>query len=236
MTRFVIYKRLSRVSKTGDNLGLDAQQTTIDHFLRTQEDCTVLETFEEIETGTNKRAHPQLLKALELCKSTKATLIIAKLDRLARNVHFVSGLMESRVDFIALDMKEATPLTIHILAAVAEAEAKTISARTKAALAEKKRQGFVLGKPENFTNEHRRLGALAVNRKKVQVADNYAVKLFPTINFLRYTKKLPTYRIAEELNRLKVPSPQGKQGSWTATQVRRCLVRVDNMVVNGYEF
>jgi DNA invertase Pin-like site-specific DNA recombinase len=236
MTSYVIYKPMTKESKSGANLGLDAQQTTIDNFLKTQPAYQVLEIFEEIETGTNKKVRPQLLKALDLCKSKNATLVIAKLDRLARNVHFVSGLMESKVNFVALDMPEATPFSIHIYAAIAEHEARTISARTKAALAEKKRQGFKLGKPENFTTEHKRLGALAVNRMKAQKADNYAVKLFPTLSFLVNSRNLSSNQAARELNRLNIPTPKGKTGNWCATQVVRCLTRVEKMVVDGQQF
>ena len=90
--------------------------------------------FTEVKSG-RKSARPELAKALALCKKRKATLVIARLDRLARNVHFISGLMETKVEFVACDMPEATPFMLHMLAAVAQEEARAISARTKAALA-----------------------------------------------------------------------------------------------------
>ena len=100
--------------------------------------------FTEVESG-RKSARPELAKALALCKRCKATLIIARLDRLARNVHFISGLMETKVKFVACDMPEATPFMLHIYAAVAQEEARAISARTKAALAAAKARGVRLG-------------------------------------------------------------------------------------------
>jgi len=106
----------------------------------------LIDSFEEIESGRRKD-RPQLLAALELCRQHKATLVIAKLDRLARNVAFVSGLMESGVDFMAADMPEANRLTVYILEAVAEHEREVISVRTRDALAAAKARGQRLGNP-----------------------------------------------------------------------------------------
>jgi len=224
---YIIYKRLSKESKSGANLGLHAQQFAIDSFFNSQNDYQILKTFQEIETGTNKKHRPQLHAALEMCKEQNATLIIAKLDRLARNVHFVSGLMESKVNFIALDLREATPLTLHILAAVAEAEAKSISQRTSAALQELKRQGKSLGVegrnnlefPQTFEGT-----ALCRIRTKLKAVE-FAKKAYPYLAFFKQ-QGFTNVKIAQELNNLKYEAPGGKVGKWTSVGVARCLGRV----------
>ena len=144
MTGFVAYYRVSTDRQGQSGLGLDAQREAVAGFVR---DHPLLATFEEIESGKRSDNRPELAAAIELCRKRKATLVIAKLDRLARDVHFVSGLMKSGVQFVAVDMPFAEPLTIHIIAAMAEHERRMISARTKAALAEVKRRGGKLGNP-----------------------------------------------------------------------------------------
>jgi DNA invertase Pin-like site-specific DNA recombinase len=130
-------------------LGLEAQRESVRRFLASQhagEDQPVAE-YTEIESGKRSTNRPQLLAALAECKRLKATLVIAKLDRLARSVHFISGLMEAGVEFVAVDMPQANKLTVHIMAAMAEFEAQAISQRTKAGLAVLKDRGVQLGNP-----------------------------------------------------------------------------------------
>lgn len=142
MRKFVSYIRVSTKKQGKSGLGLEGQREAVKNFVGNGE---VIKEFKEIETGTNKRERPTLKKALRFAKMHGATLVIAKLDRLSRNVHFISGLMETKVDFVACDNPEATPLTIHILAAVAENEARQISERTKAALAAARKRGVKFG-------------------------------------------------------------------------------------------
>jgi DNA invertase Pin-like site-specific DNA recombinase len=143
LTAFVAYFRVSTQKQGQSGLGLEAQKEVVRRHV---ERCGGTITAEFIEVESGKRAdRPQLASALALCKKSGATLIIAKLDRLARNVAFIANLMDAGVDFTACDLPQASRLTIHILAAVAENEAKAISERTKAALAAKKAQGFKLG-------------------------------------------------------------------------------------------
>ena len=139
----VAYYRVSTAKQGRSGLGLEAQQAAVQNYLNggTWE---LAGEFIEVESG-RKTERPELVKALALCKKHKATLVIARLDRLARNVHFISGLMEAKVKFVACDMPEATPFMLHIYAAVAQEEARAISARTKAALAAAKQRGVRLG-------------------------------------------------------------------------------------------
>ena len=144
-------------------LGPQAQQSCVADFARYGQH-EIIASYQGIETG--KRAdRPELAKAIAHAKRAKATLVIAKLDRLARNVHFLSGLMESRVDFVCCDNPHANRLTLHILAAVAEDEARRISERTKAALAAFKARGGKLGTPANLTPEAARRGSEATQAK-----------------------------------------------------------------------
>jgi DNA invertase Pin-like site-specific DNA recombinase len=150
------------------------------------------------------------------CHDHGATLIIAKLDRLARNVHFVSGLMESKVKFVACDMPEANELTIHIMAAFAEHEAKRISQRTKDALAVAKGRGVVLGKA----------GAdnLRPNiEERQRTADAFAEKLRPLCDSMR-ARGLSQRGMVAELNSIGVPAPRG--GAWQVAQVQRIVQRL----------
>jgi DNA invertase Pin-like site-specific DNA recombinase len=179
-------------------------------------------SYTEIESG-RKAERPQLLKAIAHAKRAKATLIIAKLDRFSRNVAFVSNLMESGVTFVACDNPQANRLTVHILAAVAEQEARSISERTKAALAAAKARGIELGR-NNLTKAGGRRGALraaAVHRAARQVA--YA-DLLPTIEALRGAGL--SYRaIAARLN---VDGQRTRRdAAWNAGQVRRVVLGSD---------
>ncbi|WP_415814909.1 recombinase family protein, partial [Deinococcus marmoris] len=159
-TPAVAYYRVSTAKQGQSGLGLEAQQAAVLAYARSKDLALTLE-FTEVETGTRKRRRPQLETALAQTRRVGGVLLIAKLDRLARNVAVVATLMESGVRFVAVDMPEADNLTIHVMAAVAEREAQLISARTKAALAARKARGLKLGKPENLTPEARQAGAAA---------------------------------------------------------------------------
>ena len=130
--KIVSYIRVSTKAQGNSGLGLEAQRTTVAAFARERQ-AKILAEYREVETGKRKD-RPELAKALAHCRRSKAILVVAKLDRLARNVAFTSALMDSGVEFVCCDNPHANRLTIHILAAVAEAEAVAISERTKAAL------------------------------------------------------------------------------------------------------
>lgn len=132
-THIIAYYRVSTKKQGASGLGLDAQKSAVNSYA-TAHGLTITAEFTEIETGTNKAARPEISRAIEAAKTSGGRLVIAKLDRLARNVTFISALMDSGIDFVACDMPDANRLTIHIMAAMAEHEAHAISARTKAAL------------------------------------------------------------------------------------------------------
>jgi DNA invertase Pin-like site-specific DNA recombinase len=154
------YYRVSTARQGASGLGLEAQRAAVKAYAAAH-GMQITAEFTEVETGTSKRQRVEIHRAIAETQRTGGTLIIAKLDRLARNVHFVSGLMQSRVPFAAVDMPDANDLTIHIIAAVAEATARQISAHTKAALEAACARGTKLGSPQNLTDKARAAGAAA---------------------------------------------------------------------------
>ncbi|UTP41437.1 recombinase family protein [Phenylobacterium sp. LH3H17] len=212
--RFVAYYRVSTEKQGRSGLGLDAQREAVATYLNGGH-WQLLAEFTETETGKGSNAlakRPQLRAALEHAKKHKATLVIAKLDRLARNVAFIAQLMEAGVDFIAVDNPTANRLTLHILAAVAEHEREMISERTKAALAAAKARGQVLGR--NGANLALRNKAVAAERLQPIAAD---------LNALR-DEGLSVRGIAAALNERGIPSPGG--AGWHAANTHRALKRL----------
>ena len=206
MKKYVAYYRVSTVKQGRSGLGLEGQKTMVNNFLKSN-DGVVLDSFTEIETGTSKKLRVEIFKAIEYAKQNDAVLLIAKLDRLARNVHFVSSLMETGVEFMCCDMPSANNLTVFILSAIAEEEARTISLRTRLALAEKKKQGFKLGTPENLTYEHRLKGAEAMKIKSLNNKTNQQA----TALIIEYREKGMTYdKIAIKLSQLNFKTVRGK--------------------------
>lgn len=166
MKKFVSYYRVSRKEQGLSGLGLSAQKSSVVKYVESQ-DGVIIQEFTEIETGTNKRERVEIHKAIEMAKKEGAVLVIAKLDRLARQVTFVSSLMDSGIEFLAVDMPSANNFTIHIFSALAEQEAKLISSRTKVALAELKKQGTVLGNPKNLNDEARARGLSTIKENAI---------------------------------------------------------------------
>jgi len=212
--KFVAYFRVSTDRQGQSGLGLDAQREAVMRYLSAG-GWPPLAEFTEVETGKGSNAldrRPQLQAALTFARKHKATLIIAKLDRLARNVHFVSGLMETGVPFVAADRPDADRFLIHLEAALAEREAKLVSDRTKAALAAAKARGRVLGANGRVLAEQHKADAL--------------VRVAPVADRLRALRAdgLSLRRIADTLNGEGIPSPGG--ASWGAVNVQRALARV----------
>jgi DNA invertase Pin-like site-specific DNA recombinase len=214
MVGHVAYYRVSTAGQGRSGLGLEAQRAAVRQFLG---DAPLLAEFVEVESG-KRSDRPQLVAALAAAKKAKATLVIAKLDRLARNVHLVSGLMESGVDFVAADNPHANRLTLHILAAVAEDEAKRISERTIAALAAAKARGVKLGNPK--------IAELAQRRKATEQAraGANAAGLDDVVRGLRSEGFVTVRQIVEQLNSRGVPTPKG--GRWHIVTVHRLLKRL----------
>jgi DNA invertase Pin-like site-specific DNA recombinase len=218
--KFISYLRVSTARQGASGLGLEAQREAVSRYLNGGH-WELIQEVVEVESG-KRNDRPAIAEALRLCRLHKAKLVIAKLDRLARNVHFISSLMESGVDFVACDFPEANRLTVHILAAVAEHEATMISARTKAALTAAKARGTVLGGQRGSVE--RMAGMAAIGNAASAVVRKAAVSkrrddLLPVIESLRANGAASFRAIAQGLNAAGLTTARGKQ--WTATQVLR---------------
>jgi len=213
---FVAYYRVSTDRQGRSGLGLEAQREAVARFLAGYGGTALLGEFTEVESGS-RADRPQLAAALALAlaRRRRATLVIAKLDRLARSVAFIAGLMEGGAPFVACDNPYATPLTIHILAAVAQHEREAISARTKAALAVAKTRGTRLGNPNGAPA--RVLAAVANRAGAVRRAE--AVR--PLAERLA-AQGLSLRAVARELEERRIPTARG--GRWYAASVRALLM------------
>lgn len=212
---YISYLRVSTQQQGKSGLGLEAQREAVTGYLNGG-NWKLVKEFVEVETGKGSNAlkkRPVLREALAAAKKVKATLVVAKLDRLARNVHFITELMESKVKFVCCDMPEANELTIHMMAAIAQFEAKRISERTKEALAVVKARGVKLGNP------HLR----ELHRPLKENADAFAEKLRPTITAYR-SSGMTQRGIVEALNDLEVKTP--RNGKWGLRQVQLLMARL----------
>ena len=208
--KFVAYYRVSTDRQGASGLGLEAQRATVAQYVAAWH---LLAEFQEIESGKSAQ-RPQLATALETCRKSNATLVIAKLDRLSRNVVFIGTLMEGDVPFVACDMPHANEMTIHILAAVAQGERKAISERTKAALEVAKARGTRLGNPRWEESIDR--ARAARNGTPVPLA---------VVSQIRSCRKdgWPLRRIAAHLNAMAVRTPRGCK--WHSETVKAVLKR-----------
>ena len=220
MQKYVSYLRVSTQRQGRSGLGLEAQRAAVETHA---EDGSIIREYVEVESG-KRQDRPELEAALRECKLTGATLLVAKLDRLARNVEFTARLMNSGVDFVAADMPEANKLTIHIIAAMAEHEREQISERTKAALAAAKRRGVKLGgtRPgSGWRNDNQKLGPKAI----VASADLYADDLRDVLQDIGPGS---LRQIAAELELRNIRTPRG--GAWTASSVSRVQKRLGTLI------
>jgi DNA invertase Pin-like site-specific DNA recombinase len=216
------YYRVSTAQQGASGLGLEAQREAVARHVAGAGGVIVAE-FEEIESG-KKNDRPQIAAALGACRLRRASLVIAKLDRLARNVHFVSSLMESGVDFVACDNPHATKLIIHILVAVAEHEREMISARTKAALAAVKARGGKLGNPRLKPGDRR--AARAARAVRTANAAAHARDVLPYITAARAAGCASLSDLARALTARGIQTPAGAL-EWNTTQIRRILARAE---------
>ena len=215
--RFISYYRVSTATQGRSGLGVEAQQAAVRAFLNGG-DWKLLGEFTEVESGANN-ARPELGKALNACRLKGATLVIAKLDRLSRDAHFLLGLDKAGVDFVAADMPSPNRMTVGIMAVVAEEERRMIAARTKAALAAAKARGTILGGWKGGPKVDGKLGAVA-NKGKAYV---FASKLAPIMAELQ-ARSLSLREMAEELTTQGIQTAGG--GNWTASGVRSVLIRL----------
>jgi DNA invertase Pin-like site-specific DNA recombinase len=252
--KLVPYRRVSTQSQGESGLGLEAQDAAIQAYAQ-MTGCKVIASYCEVETGKrdDMENRPELLKAIAHAKRSKATLVIAKMDRLARSVYVLAELHKSGVDFVACDNPNANRLTVQILMAVAENEARQISERTKAALAAYKannrvskrikllypdgvptdvaketagKLGASLRQCRNLTDDDRKKGNIAAADAKREATRNAYADLVPIIQELAARtgeEKLSQAEIANELNRLGHTTTSG--APWTQAQVSRMIAR-----------
>ena len=215
--KFVAYFRVSTDRQGKSGLGLEAQREAVMNYLDGGR-WTLIGEFTEVESG-KRNDRPELVKALAACKRQKAKLVIAKLDRLGRNLAFIATLMESGVEFVAVDNPHVNELTVHFLAAVAQHEQEMISERTKAALLAAKRRGRRLGNPNLPEAARRGVAALKANAKR------FAANVRPIIDEIIAAGAKSHNAIAAKLNERNVPTARG--GVWTHVQVGAILRRFE---------
>jgi len=219
--RYIAYYRVSTQRQGRSGLGLEAQRQAV--FDRLCGNGELIAEYTEVESG-RKNDRPRLAEALAACRLHRATLIIAKLDRLARNVAFVSNLMEAGagVEFEAVDFPQANRLTIHILAAVAEHEAQMISDRTRVALAAAKARGVRLGGYRNRAGTCNDL--IRARAARTDNAVRRASDLCATIHEIQNDGAQSLCALAFGLNQRGITAPRG--GKWCGAQVKRVLTRL----------
>jgi DNA invertase Pin-like site-specific DNA recombinase len=212
MKTAIAYVRVSTAQQGRSGLGIEAQHAALARFAEA-EGYELVETFEEVETGKGSDAldrRPQLSAALKLARQHQAPIIVAKLDRLSRDVHFISGLMTHRTPFIVAELgADADPFMLHLYAALAEKERRLISQRTRDALAAKKAQGVKLG---------------GLNAKGIQNREEAKARAEALRPVLTELSGMSARAIAAELNARGITTAQGKP--WTSVQVLRVRARL----------
>lgn len=221
MTQAVAYYRVSTARQGRSGLGIEAQRAAVLRFAEA-EGISIIGERTEIETGKGADAlerRPELAAALGEARKAKCPVVVAKLDRLSRDVHFISGLMAHRVPFIVAELgADADPFMLHLYAALAEKERALISVRTRAALAAKKSQGVKLGNPRNMAE------AAAKGRQAQRVAaDQFAANVLPIIESIKAAGATTFDAIAKALNARGIRTARG--GRWHSTSVRNLLSR-----------
>ncbi len=215
MQRAIPYYRVSTERQGKSGLGLDAQKKAIEEYARSF-GLELYGEFIEIESGKNNK-RPILEEALNACRKLDGILLIAKLDRLGRNVSFIAQLMDADIDFRAVDNPSASRFILHILAAVAEYERDQISQRTKAALQAAKSRGVILGK-------HGRDVLSKANQKS---ANDFALKMEPIFKRIRMEGFRSVRKLTKELNRRRIKTYTGYGAKWHTRSVYALLKRIE---------
>jgi DNA invertase Pin-like site-specific DNA recombinase len=225
MDRAVAYYRVSTRQQHRSGLGIEAQRATVTRFAET-ENIQIIAEYVEAETGKGADAldrRPQLAAALAEAKTAKCCVLVSKLDRLSRDVAFVSGLMAQRVPFIVAELgRDADPFMLHLYAALAEKERRLISERTKAALAVKKASGGKLGNPINI-REAGNIGRATL----AAAADDHARSLLSTLRAIRNEGATTLDAISRTLNDRRVPTFRG--ATWHVSTVTNLLARAQRL-------
>lgn len=219
--RFVSYLRVSTDRQGRSGLGLEAQRAEVASYLNGGRWSLIAE-FVEVESGA-KGDRPEIGRAMALCRAHRAVLLVAKLDRLARDAHFLLGLQKSGIDFIACDMPSANRLTVGIMALLAEEERRLISVRTKAALAAAKARGQRLGGFRGRAGTAEDTAKARAARKRQ--ADEHAAALEPILLRIDPAGTASLRMVAAALSAEHIPTPSGR-GAWTATAVARLRARM----------
>lgn len=209
--RFVVYYRVSTFKQGVSGLGIDAQKASVKAFASSDD---ILAEFIEVESGT-KASRPELAKALAFAKKAKATLLVAKIDRLARNVAFIANLLEAGVEIRAVDMPSANRMMMQIMAVMAEEEARAISTRTKAALAQAKERGIKLGGSRSNSKD--------IHKTQIAIGIDNAAKAMKDIQSIPGWNTLSFNALAKRLNDNGFKTTRGS--AYSAMQVKRVLDR-----------
>tara|TARA_R110001599_G_scaffold76125_2_gene208609 strand:- start:129 stop:812 length:684 start_codon:yes stop_codon:yes gene_type:complete len=218
---YIPYYRISTIAQQKSGLGLEAQVDCVKHFVSGR-GGRILTEFTEVESGCSS-SRPELTKAIREAKLTSSVLVIAKLCRLSRNVHFLTGLQRSGVEFVCCDMPDANNVTVQLMAVLAENEAKLISVRTKEALAAAKRRGIKLGNPN--LSDVRNTDTKSANNVRVKKADVFALEVTEIIKEIyRNDGFTRSVDIASALNARGIKTSRGCE--WTSVQVLRIANRI----------
>jgi DNA invertase Pin-like site-specific DNA recombinase len=225
MERAVAYYRVSTRQQHRSGLGIEAQRSTVMRFAEA-ENLTIIAEYVEAETGKGADAfdrRPQLAAALAVAKTARCCVLVSKLDRLSRDVAFVSGLMAQRVPFIVAELgRDAGPFMLHLYAALAEKERRLISERTRAALAIRRANGGKLGNPTNV-REAGNIGRTSL----IATADGHARSLLPLLRILRNEGAITIAGITAALNDRRVPTPRGAR--WHISSAANLLARAQKL-------
>jgi len=225
----VAYYRVSTKRQQRSGLGIDAQRAAVSRFAEA-ESITIVREYVEAETGKGADAldrRPELAAALATARKLRGCVVVAKLDRLSRDVAFIAGLMAQRVSFVVAELgRDADPFMLHLYAALAEKERRLISERTKAALAARKANGGRLGNPSNIAQ------AGEVGRQiQVCAADEFAAKVLPAVNAIRLGGAETLEAICCALNHQGIRTARGKR--WHVSSVANLLARVKRLAEVG---
>jgi DNA invertase Pin-like site-specific DNA recombinase len=228
----IAYTRVSTVKQGRSGLGLEAQQAAIRAFAA-REGIEIVRWYGEVETGKGADAltkRPQLAAALQAGKAMRSPVLVSKLDRLSRDVHFISGIMAERVEFIVTELgRQADPFVLHLFAALAEKERSLISERTKAGLAAAKARGAKLGNPQLRAGKPSYVAK--ARQAQSDKADANARLIYNLIKDREVAGKRTLQDVADALNAMGVPTPRGKR--WAAMTVLRAQQRIEAMTIDG---